>query len=72
MAKGAGQKIKILYLMKIMYEQTDDVHGLTVAQIAQELESYGITAERKALYDDIEILREFGMDIEKRKEKKSY
>ena len=35
MAKGAGQKIKILYLMKIMYEQTDDVHGLTVAQIAQ-------------------------------------
>lgn len=69
MAKGAGQKIKILYLMKIMYEQTDDVHGLTVAQIAQELEAYGITAERKALYDDIEILREFGMDIEKRKEK---
>lgn len=69
MARGAGQKIKILYLMKIMYELTDDVHGLTVAQMAEELERYGITAERKALYDDIETLCEFGMDIEKRKEK---
>ncbi len=69
MAKASGQKIKILYLMKIMYEQTDDVHGLTLAQIASELESYGIKAERKALYDDIETLCEFGMDIEKRKEK---
>lgn len=69
MAKGAGQKIKILYLMKIMYEQTDDAHGLTIAQIAQELENYGISAERKALYDDIETLCDFGMDIEKRKEK---
>lgn len=69
MAKGAGQKIKILYLMKIMYELTDDQHGLTLAQIAQELENYGIHAERKALYDDIETLCQFGMDIEKRKEK---
>ena len=69
MAKNSGQKIKILYLMKIMYEQTDDVHGLTLAQIASELEGYGIHAERKALYDDIETLCEFGMDIEKRKEK---
>lgn len=69
MAKGAGQKIKILYLMKIMYELTDDTHGLSIAQIAEELERYGISAERKALYDDIEILCEFGMDIEKRKEK---
>ena len=69
MAKASGQKIKILYLMKIMYEQTDDVHGLTLAQIAEHLESYGIHAERKALYDDIETLCEFGMDIEKRKEK---
>ena len=69
MARISGQKIKILYLMKIMYEQTDDIHGLTLAQIAEELESYGIRAERKALYDDIETLCEFGMDIEKRKEK---
>lgn len=69
MARGAGQKIKILYLMKIMYELTDDEHGLTISKMAEELERYGITAERKALYDDIETLCEFGMDIEKRKEK---
>lgn len=69
MARNPGQKIKILYLMKIMYEQTDDIHGLTLQQIAEELEKYGIRAERKALYDDIETLCDFGMDIEKRKEK---
>ncbi len=69
MSRSSGQKIKILYLMKIMYEQTDDIHGLTLQQIADELGNYGITAERKALYDDIETLCEFGMDIEKRKEK---
>ncbi len=28
-------------------------------------------AERKTLYDDLEVLRVFGLDIEKRKEKPS-
>ncbi len=69
MAKGAGQKIKILYLMKIMYELTDEDHGLTVSEIAAELEKYGIGAERKALYDDIGTLCDFGMDIVRQKEK---
>lgn len=69
MPKGANQKIKILYLMRILLEQTDDEHGLTLAEISQALSKYGIAAERKTLYDDLEILRVFGIDIEKRKEK---
>ena len=69
MARGANQKIKILYLMKIMYELTDDSHGLTLNEITEHLANYGIDVERKALYDDLEVLRNFGMDIEMRKDK---
>ncbi len=67
MAKGANSKIKILYLLKIMLERTDCEHGLTIAQISDALLEYGISAERKTLYDDIETLRIFGLDIEQRK-----
>ena len=46
-----------------MLEKTDENHGLTINEIKDELESYGIKAERKSLYDDIEILQSFGLDI---------
>jgi len=69
MAKGANQKIKILYLMKILLENTDDNHGLTLEEIISALAEYGVDAERKALYDDFETLRLFGLDIEKRRDK---
>ena len=64
MAKGANQKLKILYLMKIFLEQTDTEHSLTLAEISEKLAEYGISAERKSLYDDIETLRIYGLDIE--------
>ena len=64
MAKSSNQKLKILYLMKIFLEKTDCEHSLTLAEIITELEKYRITAERKSLYDDIETLRAYGMDIE--------
>lgn len=69
MAKRANQKIKILYLMKILYERTDDRHGLTLSELSDALLEYGVEAERKTLYDDLEVLRRFGMDIEARKDK---
>lgn len=69
MARGANQKIKILYLMKILLERTDEEHGLTLEEITQALADCGVEAERKTLYDDLEVLRLFGLDIEKRKNK---
>lgn len=66
MAKSSNQKLKILYLAKIMQENTDEEHGLTMAEIIQILENYGVSAERKSIYDDFEVLRTFGIDIEKR------
>lgn len=69
MPKSPNQKIKILYLMKILLERTDDDHGLTLEEISHALLDYGVEAERKTLYDDLEVLRVFGLDIEKRKDK---
>lgn len=63
MAKGTNQKLKLIYLMKIMLEKTDDKHGLTRTEIELELERYGVSAERKSLYDDFEALRVFGIDV---------
>lgn len=63
MPKKPNQKIKILYLMKIMLERTDEEHGLTIVEIAEALQEYGIEAERKTLYNDIETLQNFGFDI---------
>lgn len=49
--------------MKILLEKTDDEHSITMQQIISALSSYDIRAERKSLYDDMEALRLWGLDI---------
>ncbi len=63
MAKGANQKLKIMYLMKILLEETDETHAISLADIIAKLAAYGVSAERKSLYSDMESLRLYGMDI---------
>ena len=58
-----NQKLKLLYLVKIFTEDTDDQHALTLSQIVDKLHAYGVNAERKTLYQDFELLRDFGVDI---------
>ena len=67
MSRNPMQKQKLLYLRKILLEKTDENHGLTSSEILAELALYGITAERKSLYDDLQVLEKFGMDICKSK-----
>ena len=69
MPKGRNQKLKLLYLYKILSEQTDDNVSLNAAELCDELEKYGVSAERKSIYDDIEALRLYGLDIVLRPEK---
>ena len=64
MPKSSNQKLKLLYLKKIMQEKTDENHPITVPQIIAELARYDIQAERKSIYDDLEALRVYGLDIE--------
>ena len=67
--KQSNQKLKLLYLMKILLEQTDEEHFLTVPQMIAELSKVGISAERKSIYDDLEYLQLFGLDICMKKSK---
>ena len=67
MPRSFNQKLKILYLMKAFEEKTDREHPISVAEIIKYMDSYGISVERKAVYDDIETLRVFGMKIENRR-----
>ena len=61
--KGKNQRQKLLYLLKILSEETDDDHFLTLHQIIKKLEAYGVNADRKTIYTDFEELRAFGFDI---------
>ena len=63
MAKGANQKLKLLYLARILSEETDEDHGLTLPEITARLAALDIPADRKTLYADFEELRRFGLDI---------
>lgn len=69
MAKSSGQKLKILYVAQILMNETDEDHPITTKELIDKLEKLGITAERKSIYDDIERLTDFGMDIISIKEK---
>ena len=59
-----NQKLKLYYLEKILREQTDDKHSLSIADLTERLSEYGIPVERKTLYSDIEALKLLGLDIE--------
>ena len=72
MPKGANQKLKLYYLSQIMTQKTDDNHKITMPEIQQALESYGVTADRKSLYDDIEALRVLGIDVIGEKEGRNF
>ena len=63
MAKSAGQKLKLLYIIKLLSENTDENHPASTADIIAYLESNGIHSERKSIYDDIARLIDFGYDI---------
>ena len=71
MPKSFQQKLKILYLMRVFSEKTDEAHPMSVKDLISYLESLGIHAERKTIYDDRETLRVFGMDIMNRRERPS-
>jgi len=72
MEGGNNQKLKILYLMKILLEKTDETHSITMPQILAELNAYGVNAERKSIYNDIENLRLYGVDVIGEKEDKYF
>jgi len=69
MSKTSNQKLKILYIMKMLMEKTDEDHSMTINEIIKNLEKLDISAERKSIYSDIDALKRFGIDISQSKTK---
>ena len=63
MPKSEKQKLKLLYLLKILTEQTDEQHPMPMAVLLEKLKAEDIGAERKSIYHDINCLIDFGVDI---------
>ena len=63
MGANSKLKFKLLYIMKILMDKTDENHAMTVNEIIAELEKYDIKAERKSIYSDIDLLSDFGLDV---------
>ena len=65
-----NEKLKILYLMQILMEETDKNHILNAIELCDILENrYGISSSRKTIYSDVERLKEYGVKIEQLKGK---
>ena len=56
-------KLRTLYIMKILQEKTDEKHTMSAADIDKALRDLGMSIDRRTVYNDIETLREFGLDI---------
>ena len=69
MAKSANQKRKLPILVKLLLERSDEEHPISTQEMLAELERWDISAERKSIYDDMEQLRQLGMDVQSRKGK---
>lgn len=71
-----NQKVKILFVLKILLEHTDKDHGIEMKELLRQLGRYGIKAERKSVGDDIEALQNIskytGIEISEVREKRSY
>ncbi|MBP5281760.1 MAG: WYL domain-containing protein [Lachnospiraceae bacterium] len=63
MPKSSGQKLKLLYLIRLLEEEGCESSPVSTSRIIQYLEANGIHAERKSIYDDVERLKEFGYDV---------
>lgn len=69
MPKSPNQKLKLLYIMRLLLEKSDEQHPVSVSEIISHLEANSISAERKSIYTDIESLIYFGLDINQRRGK---
>ena len=67
MPKSDNQKLKILYIMDYLNQNSSEDHPVQSAELIDMLDKrYNISCERKTIYSDIAALQEYGVDIIKR------
>ena len=63
MANQRMQKQKLLEILRLLQQEADNEHPLKCSEIIARLSQKGMSAERKSVYSDIDILRQAGWDI---------
>ena len=63
MAKREKQKHKLFRLLQILMQETDENHGLSMSEIIERLDTFGVSAERKSIYEDFLTLEELGFPV---------
>ena len=60
-------RARLLLLRDFFLEQTDEKHAVSARELIAFLELRGIPANRRAVYEDIALLRQYGVDIRVRR-----
>ena len=58
-----SKKLKLLYILKMLLEESDENHEITMPEIIEKLRACNIEAERKSIARDLGLLRGFGYEI---------
>ncbi len=61
--KENRQKIKLLKLIELLRQETDELHPLSTNEICNRLIAMGISCERRTLSKDIALLNEQGFEV---------
>ncbi len=61
--KENRQKIKLLKLIELLRQETDELHPLSTNEICTQLIAMGISCERRTLSKDIALLNEQGFEV---------
>jgi biotin operon repressor len=62
--ENVNKKGRLLYMLKLLYENTDDQHPMSTNEIIDWFSKRGIPVHRKTVKDDIDTLVNAGYDIE--------
>ena len=57
------QKIKLLKLLEMLRQDTDEQHPLPTSEICSRLGAMSISCERRTLYKDIAVLNDQGFEV---------
>ncbi len=63
MAKGANQKKKLFCILELLEHESDELHPVSTERIIEFLAANAISAERKSIYDDMQVLQDLGYDV---------
>ena len=72
MAISNNHKLALLYMLRELLRKTDEDHTLNATELIKVLEDYGMKADRRTIYSNVEILQDFGIDVQKKEDAPGY